>query len=141
MSGKRIGLGVLAAVMFASALPAAGSAQTGWRTFGASSSYGRGGLGVPSVNVISTTRHKPSEVRLVFTDGDRTRRTEASWNILCWTESTFDVTWRRGGHGKRMLPLTVTWDPPAWVDFCEIRGFASNHDNGVLKVTAQARYP
>jgi hypothetical protein len=137
---RRIVLGLLGPLLLAVAVPAAGSAQTGWTTFGAASAAGRGSWGSPSVSFSSTTRRSPTVVRLTFNDGTRTKRTEISWDISCWNEQSFDF-WDRSGSGSYRLPKTVTWDPPAWVNFCEVDADSYHFDTGVLRITAQARYP
>jgi hypothetical protein len=138
---KLIGIVAAAAVSLV-ALSADGRAATGWRMFGSAVAYGRGtsslGFG-PDIDFTSTSQRSPATVRLVITDGARTQRTQVFWHIDCWDAQTFD-SWRRSGNARILLPRTWTWDPPAWVDFCEVGASAYHFNDGVLKAVASARY-
>lgn len=132
---------IVALLAFAVLLPAATdtTAAPSWKQFGIATSHGRGSIGSPFVSVDSTTQRHPKRVRIVFRDSTRQKRSNASWSVFCWRQSNFQ-TWRRGSDGKVHMPKTITWDPPAWVDFCEVSGTAWHIDRGFLKLVVQAHY-
>jgi hypothetical protein len=115
-------------------------AITGWQTFGSAVGTGRGSLSLaPYISVASTTRRDPATVRITFADGTYAGRTDIDWYLDCWNENTYD-SWTRSGSGSYSLPKTITWDPPAWVDFCDLDTTAYHFNTGTLRITEQAQY-
>lgn len=134
----------ISAVIFAGALiavPQAVSAESGWKTFGASTASGRGEYGSPRVAVESSTLDDPSAVRIVVT-GDPVR-TSVSWSVTCWSEDERFNYEYASATGKVRLPYTrVVTSGLNMADFdrCELDASAYHSLNGRLSVKLQATY-
>jgi hypothetical protein len=145
---------LLAALAPLAALPLAldAGAATSWETFGSASAVGRGqwtdpmdGEGMQKgwghFEVTSTTKARVAKVRAILTDGTYTGKTTVNVSLYC--HDTGNRVWNNPNSAYQdvSLPKTFTWDPPAWVNICQVRAEAVHGKNGSLAVTLQAQYP
>jgi hypothetical protein len=148
---------LLAALAPVAALPlalgAGAGAATPWQTFGSGSAVGRGHYTVPdmvpptqysaaNVEVGSSTKAHPVKVRVILNDGTYTGKATVETILYCHLKN--GNTWNNTNSGwvEYSLPKTLTFTPPATVNYCDVRveGFLSGN-GGPFTVTLQAQYP
>jgi hypothetical protein len=139
------------------ALGAGAGAATSWETFGSASAAGRGqwtdpmdGEGVQkgwaSFEVTSVTKTHVAKVRTTVTDGSFTGLSTVNLSLYCHDKGSRVWNNTDTGYKEVSLPKTFTWDPPTWVNVCQVRveahhSSAAGTTNGPLAATLQATYP
>lgn len=138
---------VLVGAASAAVLGSGAGAATPWETFGSASGSGRGHYLTPEgqqpgfahLEITSTTKARPAKVRAALTDGNYTGKTTVSVSLYCFNG---ERVWNNPNseYSDYSLPKTLTFDPPSWVSFCQVRAEAVYGKNGPLAMTLQAQY-
>jgi hypothetical protein len=134
----------------------AGAAET-WETFGSVSVIGRGQWlggetghdvekGSAQFDIFSMTKPHVDKVRATITDG--TYRGKSTVLTALYCHDTGNRVWNNTDRDYREVsfPQTFTWNPPAWVNICQIKvlvfhaPMAGGGTNGPLVGTLQATY-
>lgn len=111
----------------------------GYTNFGLGYSRGRSFVG-PSVEVESVTRRDPIGVAYEISDLENGKITFIDFDLLCWSDSTGNVTYERHGSDQMDPPFGRVWFPGTATDYCHLRVWGHHSLPGYLNIQLYARY-